>query len=262
MNPRLQKLVVLLLPLLAGCSTLDLNFPEFGEAPDRSAQVSNIQCVWQSGEGIGLDNMPSRGFAGQVLFFVRGEPEPVPVNCDVRVYVFDDQGTVDEQAKPIHEFNFPAAVWSSYRQETNLGPAYHVFIPYTRKGGMAASCAVRVRMTAEGRPPVYSQLATISLPGRRAASEPAVISSPEAVSETHLRESLTTQAAIQRTRAELGLPDQSGQLRRLHQAASAVQTADFSEADATAAGGMETADFETEEPVSRRYRMSGGDRAR
>jgi hypothetical protein len=259
MNRPLCKLVLLLSPLLAGCETLDLNFPEFREAPDRTTEVSSIQCVWQSGEGVGLDNMPTRGFAGQVLFFIRGEPEPVPVNGDVRIYVFDDQGTVEEQAKPIHEFNFPAAVWSSYRQETNLGSAYHVFIPYTRKGGMAASCTLRVRMTAVGRPPVYSQLATISLPGRRAASATAVISTPASQAEAQVSEALTTQAAIQRTRSQLGVPEQSNHQRRLQQAASAVQTADFSEADDTGAREAETANYETEEPVSKRYRMSGGD---
>jgi hypothetical protein len=167
--------ILLVLPLAVccgGCTSLGLSAlsfgkPRFAEASP-SNPVSEIVCLWEPGEGRGLDNLPSRGFAGQLLFFTPGNPQPAKVNGDIRIYVFDDVGTIEEQAKPIYQFDSVDGAWNSYLSEANIGASYQIFIPYTRKGAYAANCSLRVRYTpAEGGPPVYSRIATVALPGRR-----------------------------------------------------------------------------------------------
>jgi hypothetical protein len=251
-------LLLVLVPLLAGCTALDLNLSDFGREADQTAGVGEIVCLWEAAEGVGLDGLPTRGFAGQVLFFVKGQSTPVRINGDVRVYVFDDQGTADEQARPLHEFNFPAEAWNSYLTQTNLGPAYQLFVPYTRKGSHFAKCELRVRLTAQDRLPAYSKLAMITLPGRKSlpgAIQQAAASAGSAEPERDLQ-SLAEQAAIQKMSAQFGVGKRTQQFNRLHQAAaSAVRTADYSE-EPTGEPAATSADYETESPQSRRYQIS------
>src|SRR5690606_2996280 len=117
-------------------------------------------------EGIGPDNLPTRGFAGKITFFTRNQKSGVRVNGDVRVYVYDDQGPVEERGKPIHQWDFPGDAWSIHLQQSSLGPAYSVFIPYTRKGNHQALCALRVRFTPAAGTPMYSETVAVLLPGQ------------------------------------------------------------------------------------------------
>jgi hypothetical protein len=134
---RTLLLAAALLPL-AGCAELSLfawtNRPDYIE-PDQRHPVTELLCLWEQGEGQGLDGLPARGFAGQIFFFTRGRTEPAKVTGDVTVYVFDDHGTVEDQRHPFHQFNFEAAAWNSFLVDAKLGPAYQLFLPYTRKGG-------------------------------------------------------------------------------------------------------------------------------
>ena len=127
--------------------------------------------VWQPAEGWGVDNRPTRGFAGQIYFFTKDVHKkkdgnaPVAVRGEVRIFVFDDQGTPEEQSRPIHQFVFEDGVWDKYLYDTQLGPAYNIFIPYTRKGYHKAECALRVRLTPPDGPVIYSKMVNVSLPG-------------------------------------------------------------------------------------------------
>lgn len=259
MHAAVHRLLLACLPLFAGCTTLDFNLADFRRDVDQTAGVADVVCLWEAAEGVGLDGLPTRGFAGQVLFFVKGHAEPVKVNGDVRIYVFDDQGTTEEQSRPLHEFNFPADAWNTYLAQTNLGKAYQIFIPYTRKGGMRANCAIRVRITPPDRKPVYSKLANVAVPGRMdpvkaTATATAAVAVPADPSYDTLNQ-LVQDAAIHQTSAQMGVRNPVSQLHRLQQAAeSAVQTADY---NASAEEQAESAHFESEVTSSRRYRMSG-----
>ncbi len=170
---RISKLclIAVLGPMLAGCSALHLSGLKGKSKSAKGKEdgpVMDLLCLWEPGEGRNLDNLPGRGFAGQLMFLRQGSDEPTIVDGDIRIYLFDDQGAQDEQAVPIHQFDFPSLVWNQYVRKTNLGPAYQLFIPYTRKGPHEASCALRVRFTpADGSPPVYSKMAHVTLPGSR-----------------------------------------------------------------------------------------------
>ncbi len=158
-------LLTLLSPLLGGCSALHL-----GKWMHHREQgpVNDMMCLWEPGEGRNLDNLPAHGFAGQLMFLRQGSDEPSPVDGDIRVYVFDDQGGPEDLAVPIHQFDFEAKAWNRYLRQTNLGPAYQIFLPYTRKGQHEARCALRVRFTpTDGGPPLYSKIANVTLPGSR-----------------------------------------------------------------------------------------------
>jgi hypothetical protein len=130
--------------------------------------VVRILGLWQASEGM-WEGKTTRGFSGQVMFFGQNDDAPAQVDGDVMVYVFDDLGEPEEQAKPIHQFNYPSATWKAMLNGGPLGATYYVFIPYTRPGIHEANCTLRVRyIPASGHPiPVYSEMVNISLAGTK-----------------------------------------------------------------------------------------------
>ena len=175
-----STLVILLaLTFVSGCGSAGLNLgfqqQKFNqESPDN--RVEQIIPAWQEGEGPGIDpHKVVRGFAGQIYFITGARGLTSEVNGRVRIYVFDNQGPVEEQSKPIHQFDFEPAAWKAHLLNSKLGPAYGVFIPYTRPGRNMAACALRIRYTpvetgangpVEGTP-VFSQMVTLDLEGTR-----------------------------------------------------------------------------------------------
>lgn len=153
--------------LLDGCSTTGLlklakhDFPKSGP----TNPVVQVMALWQPAQGMGLNNTMGRGFAGQVYFITQQEEIPAQVEGTVRIYVFDDQGPVEEQAKPIHQFDFPAEAWQAHMQVGKLGPTYSVFIPYTRKGRHEAHCSLRLRFMPKIGPTIYSEMVEVELSG-------------------------------------------------------------------------------------------------
>jgi hypothetical protein len=171
MNATLHRnglaLMCVFLVALSGCAVnglWKLKKDEFRKADARNPAVQ-IVCLWQPAEGLGLDNLPTRGFAGQIIFLTQDSPTPVEIDGDVRVYLFDDQGTMEEQAKPLHQFDFVDGTWRGYLKKTAWGPTYQVFIPYVRKGSHEAKCVLRVRLTPKAGPTIVSETASITLQG-------------------------------------------------------------------------------------------------
>jgi hypothetical protein len=166
----MNKLACLTVLFAAGCASLDLKVPGLDKAPPKATAknpVIDVLCLWEPAEGTGTDNLPARGFAGQILFITPAAAEAAQVDGKVRIYVFDDVGTPEEQQTPIHQFDFDGKAWNAFMRESNLGAAYQLFIPYTRKGDHQATCALRVRYESPDGRPVLSKMAHVVLAGRK-----------------------------------------------------------------------------------------------
>jgi len=196
-SPRSGRSITLALPALlalaaigSGCATTGLFGAKSKAVPQADARnpASEILAIWKPAEGAGLNGVPTRGFAGQILFFTRSHATPVEVHGDVRIYVFDDRGTLEEQSKPIHQFDFPADAWKTHLQMSPLGPSYQLFIPYTRKDHHQATCSLRVRLKPAEGPMIYSETANVTLPGPRPPEEIAREPDAEADEQAALEE--------------------------------------------------------------------------
>ncbi|WP_437190910.1 hypothetical protein [Planctomicrobium sp. SH527] len=178
---QLQLLLLAGVMMASGCQQMLKLKPGMGRSsPEASAEhpVFEAICLWEQGEGNGLDGLPTRGFVGQVMFFAHGIDAPVRVDGDLMVYVFDDVGTEEEQQKPIHQFEFNSVAMKAFLTETNVGTAYQFFIPYTRKGAQKATCSLRVRLTPKTGNPVYSKMSSIVLAGKTARKPEVAVSQP------------------------------------------------------------------------------------
>ena len=152
---------------LVGCAGTGLLNWQGSQMPqaDETHPVRRIVCIWEPAEGTGLDGLPTRGFAGRILFFAAGNRSPVRVNGDVRIYLFDDEGTPAQRAKPIHQFDFLGNAWTIHLQESTLGLAYQVFIPYVGKQPWQTRSALRVRFVPKHGQTIFSEMVRVTLPG-------------------------------------------------------------------------------------------------
>lgn len=155
----------------SGCATLQLPWgkDQFAKAGAQNPVVQ-IVCLWEQAEGRDPDNVPCRGFAGQIMFLGNRHATPVEIEGDIRIYLFDDVGTVEEQSKPLHQFDFNHDAWKIHLSKSAVGPSYSVFVPYTRRGQHNPKCSLRVRLTPKVGPTIFSEMTT--LPLRNAASLP------------------------------------------------------------------------------------------
>jgi hypothetical protein len=158
-----------------GCASVQLLNFKGDKIPKTDAQHPPIEilAIWQAAEGPGLGGVPTRGFAGQIFFFTQDRAQPVAVDGVARIYVFDDRGTAEQQARPLRQFDFDRQSWTAHLQNGKLGPAYGVFIPYPRNDFHQAVCSLRIRFTpstSKGQP-LFSASSTITLPGPPAKPE-------------------------------------------------------------------------------------------
>ena len=132
----------------SGCATMKLPLFKTEEYAKATAKnpVAQVVCIWQPAEGRGLDELPARGFAGQIVFLTANSPTPVEVEGNVTIYLFDDHGTPEERSRPLHVFRFVDGSWRTHLKPTAWGPTYQLFIPYIRKGSHRAACSLAVQV--------------------------------------------------------------------------------------------------------------------
>lgn len=203
----LRNAAILVLTAVVGCQSdglLKLSGNKFRKADADNPAVRAL-CIWQPAKGRGLDDLPARGFAGQVFFFTRGKPTSVQVEGDVRIYLFDQIGTSEKQSKPIHQFDFVDGAWNAHLQDTQFGPAYQVFIPYTRDTHRKVNCSLRLRLIPEQGPTIYSDMAHVTLPGAEPSSDSGenLTSTPNAKRATASRTKAVSAPEADRTRQQL-----------------------------------------------------------
>jgi len=168
---RLAVACVALSGLLTGCTTTGLlshasPAKKFVKATPQNPAVKCL-CVWQTAEGYDPQGKPCRGVAGQVFFFNRDSDLPVIVDGNVRVFVFDDQGADADQSKPLSQLDIDRQAWNGQLTTTQFGPAYRLFVPYVRPGRHHAQVGLRLRMTPDSGPTVFSDMTTIDLSGSK-----------------------------------------------------------------------------------------------
>ena len=150
----------------SGCSSLSL--PRFGENTNASGSLKPARCLclWQPVDSEDAAGQPVRGFGGQVYFFAADSEEPIEVNGDVRVFVFDDIGTPTQQARPKDVQDFDSFAWQSFLTESQFGTNYTVFLPYAQASKYESVCSLRLRLVQSDGTQLFSDMATVKLSGK------------------------------------------------------------------------------------------------
>jgi len=148
-----------------GCTSLSL--PHFGESKTAtvSAKPATCLCLWQPVHGQDASGQPVSGFGGQVYFFAAGSEDPIEVDGDVRVFVFDDVGTPEQQARPKDVQDYDSFVWKSFRNKSQVGTNYALFVPYDEASKYESICSLRLRLVQADGTKLFSDMATVKLAG-------------------------------------------------------------------------------------------------
>ena len=175
-----QKILVVLLAVstltVSGCSSGSLlktssallKAPvDFVSGKSRQKSVAKILCLWEAAEGQGLDEKPSRGFAGQIMFFEYGNPTPVEIACDIVIYQYKDYDPDAEEHTLLHTFRFDSGAWQAHRAKGTLGDSYNVFLPFAEKHKDRVTCALRVEATLEDGRKISSPYTEVNLAGKK-----------------------------------------------------------------------------------------------
>lgn len=168
---RCLLLITFLIPLVGGCAETSFikstgKFVPGLRGKLKDPQAARILCLWEAAEGQGLEGQTTRGFAGQVLFFGYGEPTPIPVHGEVRIYQYDNYDPDERSPKPIHVFVFDDGGWNAHQAESTIGHSYNVFLPYVNDHPGTARCALKVEYIPEGGRSIASAITPIKLDGR------------------------------------------------------------------------------------------------
>lgn len=138
--------------------------------PRTEKNVVKILCLWEPSQGTGVDGKPTRGFAGQILFFGPKDKAAVRAAGEVRITEYEPYDPeAEELPEPLHTFNFTAEAWDVHCTEGSLGYSYSVFIPYTKKHRDVAHCGLKVEFIGEGGRNVASDITAVVLPAKGAS---------------------------------------------------------------------------------------------
>ena len=95
-------------------------------------------------------NQPGvRGFGGRVYFYGKEKTDPVEVDGNFAVYVFDADDNAPSDQKPLRKFVFTADQFKTHMSKTSMGPSYSVWIPWGEVGGVPRRLSLISRF--EGR---------------------------------------------------------------------------------------------------------------
>ncbi|MCA9048241.1 MAG: hypothetical protein KDA89_05905 [Planctomycetaceae bacterium] len=128
--------------------------------------VMKILSLWEPSEGQGMDGMPSRGFAGQILFFTHGSATPIPVHGVVKIHQYANYDPDQPDPTPVHTFTFDDGAWNAHAADGTLGHSYNVFLPFQEEKPAHVVCALRVEITAPDGRMISSPFTEVTLPGR------------------------------------------------------------------------------------------------
>lgn len=193
---RLHMLSFLLLLATAGCADTAFiqsrgKFLRGAHNKTQARQAARILCLWEAAEGQGLDGQPSRGFAGQILFFGPGDAAPFPVHGTIRIFEYDNFDPNENSPKPIHAFVFDDGGWNAHRSESTMGESYNVFLPYVKHHAGRAKCALKVEFTAENGRTISSPITEVSLQARQKSAK-----AQSAISRNIARQNLESLAVV------------------------------------------------------------------
>lgn len=164
-QPCLIMATSLFLFSLAGCASLKATGAGGLLKAGSDTPPVRCLCLWQPVETEDISGQAVRGFGGQIYFFAANSEEPVAVDGDVSVFVFDDVGTPSEQARPKDIQKYDSLTWGSFKNESQIGTNYSLFVPYKSSGQYETVCSLRVRLDRPDGGQLLSDMASVKLAG-------------------------------------------------------------------------------------------------
>ncbi len=153
----------LLLGLVAGCASFEV--PKTLALPgseDKPQRPSRMTALWSDTV---LVEAGVAGFGGRVMFYGRGDEDPIMVDGELTVFAYDDTEDVRDDSVPARKFVFRAEEFSKHYSKSSLGHSYSFWIPWGRVGGPPRQVSLIARLKSAKGGVVMSEMTRHLLPG-------------------------------------------------------------------------------------------------
>ncbi len=167
----IQWFVMLALSLgsVAGCATLQLPAKlDLAGPTDKPQTPLRMTALWTDTV---LVEAGVVGFGGRIMFYGRGDEDPIVVEGELTVFAYDDTGDVQDEAVPARKYVFRAEDLARHYSESKLGHSYSFWVPWGRVGGPQRQVSLIARFKSAKGGVVMSEMTRHLLPG---AQPPAV----------------------------------------------------------------------------------------
>jgi hypothetical protein len=171
MNRFLPWTLVAVMTATAGCTsvTKDLKkkLPWSPEAKLKTSKFetpSHMIAIWSPDILTQPGKPPTRGFGGRIYFY-NDKNKAVPVEGQLVVYGYDDEGNPHARGEPQKKFAFTPDQFAKHQSSSDLGPSYSVWVPWDAAGGEQRSVSLVPVFTSTAGKIVMGQQAINLLPG-------------------------------------------------------------------------------------------------
>lgn len=172
----------LCLGFVVGCATLDLPDKLDLSGPSEKFETpTKMTALWTDTV---LVEAGVVGFGGRIMFYGRGEEDPIKVQGDLTVFAYDDTETVKEGAVPARKYVFRKEDLSRHYSESKLGHSYSFWIPWDRVGGPQRQVSLIARFKSAQGGVVMSEMTRHLLPGAQPSTTPVVQALPATAQST------------------------------------------------------------------------------
>ena len=147
-----------------GCSALRVQDRWFDS--DRVCEVpSEVLPIWTDTVLHHPGQPAVRGFGGRLYFYQQGKPDPVQVDGQLAVYVFEAGAGQSDNVAPLKKFVFTPQQLLNHHSKTSLGNSYSVWIPWDQVGGPTETLSLVARFDGRRGGTVLSKPSKKLLPG-------------------------------------------------------------------------------------------------
>ncbi len=156
--------------LVSGCATIDLPKKlDFAAAANKAEAPARMTALWTDTV---LVEAGVVGFGGRVMFYGRGDEDPIRVEGELTVFAYDDTDSVREDAVPARKYVFRAEELAGHYSESKLGHSYSFWIPWDRVGGPRRQVSLIARFKSAQGGVVMSEMTRHLLPGSDPSNTP------------------------------------------------------------------------------------------
>jgi hypothetical protein len=171
-----QFLMATLAGLVGGCATLDLpDKLDLGGSSEKAERPVRMTALWTDTV---LVEAGVVGFGGRIMFYGRGDEDPIQVEGELTVFAYDDTENVGENAVPARKYVFRAEELAGHYSKSKLGHSYSFWIPWNRVGGPRRQVSLIARFKSAQGGVVMSEMTRHLLPGAAPEGLPVVQTQP------------------------------------------------------------------------------------
>ncbi len=165
-----QIFMAVLTGLVSGCATLDLpDKLDLGGSSEKAERPVRMTALWTDTV---LVEAGVVGFGGRIMFYGRGDEDPIQVDGELIVFAYDDTENVGENAVPARKYVFRAEELAGHYSKSKLGHSYSFWIPWDRVGGPRRQVSLIARFKSAKGGVVMSEMTRHLLPGAPPAGLP------------------------------------------------------------------------------------------